>query len=135
MPIEIATANDLDTIVRNSDNWGETFIQTADIDLSGYNWTPIGPEATSGWYGTYDGQDHKIKNLTITNQNRNYLGLFSSVGSGSPDHFQGIIKNVILEDVNISIANEAQSSHVGGICGYGRNIKIENCLYGYTLCR
>ncbi len=56
MAIQVATANDLDTLVRNSANWGQDFIQTADIDLSAYNWIPIGSDsfASDNFHGTYD---------------------------------------------------------------------------------
>ena len=48
---------------------GKTILLGADIDLGGKNWVPIGTttgaSGTTGFMGTFDGQGHYIKNLTI----------------------------------------------------------------------
>ena len=65
-----------------------------DIDLSGMNWTPIQNE----YAGIFDGNDYKIKNLTITandEMNISEIGLFSS--------FTGIIRNLTMENPYIDI--------------------------------
>ena len=38
---------------------------TADIDLSGVEWVPIGADDTDPFTGTFDGQGHVISNMTI----------------------------------------------------------------------
>ena len=90
---------------------------TADIDLKGKDWTPIGSgfSSNTGYQGTFDGQGHSITGLTINKSTMN-VGLFASIAEG------GTVKNLTLDDVNIT----ASSSNVGAIAGENRGI-IENC--------
>ena len=67
---------------------------TADINLAGKEWTPIG-DYYNRYTGTFDGGGHTIKNLTI-NQYGNYVGMIDFLGEG------GTVKNVTLENVNIT---------------------------------
>lgn len=81
---------------------------TADIDLTGKEWTPIGSNINyvyTGYTGTFDGQGHTISGLTI-NQARKAVGFLGCIDKG------GTVKNVNLKDVNISGKEE-----VGGIAG------------------
>lgn len=81
---------------------------TADIDLTGKEWTPIGNNINyvyTGYTGTFDGQGHTISGLTI-NQARKAVGFLGCIDKG------GTVKNVNLKDVNISGKEE-----VGGIAG------------------
>ncbi|WP_188316206.1 GLUG motif-containing protein [Chitinophaga agrisoli] len=73
--------------------------------------------------GTYDGQGHKITNLTITTAKSNsteFLGLFGSLTKGS------VVKNLRLElsATGISSPNDA---YLGGIAGYSDGASIINC--------
>lgn len=52
-----------------------TYRLTADIDLSGSDWVPMGPE-TNPFTGTFDGEGHTINGLTS-------LCLFGYVGAGT----------------------------------------------------
>ena len=90
---------------------------TADINLSGIDWTPIGIDYNHQYTGTFDGGDHTITGLTVTGSDQ-YAGLFGYIGSG------GTVKNVVLEGVQIESDNDM--SDVGGVAGqsYGN---IENC--------
>ena len=90
---------------------------TADIDLSGIDWTPIGIDYNHQYTGTFDGGDHTITGLTVTGSNE-YAGLFGRIGSG------GKVMNVKLEGVQIESDNEM--SAVGGVVGYSYG-NIENC--------
>ena len=63
-----------------------------DIELSG-EWTPIGDEENP-FRGIFDGDNKTISNINIDNFN-NYSGLFGVV-------INGIIKNINLEDINIT---------------------------------
>ena len=59
-------------------NGGKTDINitlTADIDLTGKDWTPIGTDYDNSYKGTFDGGDHTITGLTFTT-NDEYAGLF-----------------------------------------------------------
>ena len=94
---------------------------TADIDLKGIDWTPIGKDDNKAYTGTFDGGNHTISGLTV-NQTRNYVGLIGCIGS------DGTVKNVKLENVNIT----GDGYFVGGVAGtnYGT---IENCSVDGTL--
>ena len=88
---------------------------TADINLSGIDWTPIGIDYNHQYTGTFDGGNHTITGLTVTTSDQ-YAGLFG--------YLSGTVKDVTLKDVKIESNNEI--SDVGGVAGqsYGN---IENC--------
>ena len=90
---------------------------TADIDLSGIDWTPIGIDYNHQYTGTFNGGGHTITGLTVTGSNE-YAGLFGRIGSG------GTVKNVVLEGVQITSDNS--SGYAGGIAGWSFKGKIEN---------
>ena len=90
---------------------------TADINLSGIDWTPIGIDYNHQYTGTFDGGNHTITGLTVTTSDQ-YVGLFGYIGSG------GTVKDVTLEEVKIESDNEM--SAVGGVVGYSYG-NIENC--------
>ena len=93
---------------------------TADINLSGIDWTPIGTDLTNSYSykGTFDGGGHTISGLTVTGSNE-YAGLFGRIGSG------GTVKNVTLKDVKIE--SNHSSGYVGGVAGWSFGGNIENC--------
>ena len=90
---------------------------TADINLTGKEWTPIGTASNNSYIGTFDGGNHTISGLTVKGSDE-YAGLFGYIGSG------GTVKNVKLEDVQIESDN--QYANVGGVAGYSQG-NIENC--------
>ena len=101
-------------------NGGKTDINitlTADIDLTGKNWTPIGTSFSNKYTGTFDGGGHTIKGLTVTT-NDQFVGLFGSIG------YAGTVKNVMMEDVQIT--SNHGSGFAGGVAGYSDGT-IENC--------
>ena len=107
----IYTADDLNN-VRN--NLSGKYILMADIDLSSIeNWEPIGNNSNA-FTGTFDGNGHVIKNMTINRANTTYVGLFGYTDNAT-------IKNMGLENVNVSGSN-----YTGGLAGYGKST-IENC--------
>ena len=101
-------------------NGGKTDINitlTADIDLTGKNWTPIGTSFSNKYTGTFDGGGHTIKGLTVTTHDQ-FVGLFGSIG------YAGTVKNVMMEDVQIT--SNRSSGFAGGVAGYSDGT-IENC--------
>ena len=100
---------------------GKHWKQTAEIDMTGVKFTPIG--ISTAFSGTYDGGNYAIKNLTIASAAPN-VGLFGTVGNNA------VIKNVVLDDT-CAISASNKSCRVGGIAGYinasGKNT-IENCV-------
>ncbi len=83
---------------------------TADIDLTGKKWTPIGDGSMSkyGYQGTFDGQGHRITGLAITTDNPRgeSAALFGGI-SGN-----GEVKNLQLVNVNYDVKQVGAS---GGI--------------------
>ena len=92
---------------------------TADIDLTGKGWTPIG---TSGnpYTGTFDGGGHTITGLTITT-NDQYAGLFGYLGNFGKF---GTMKNVVMDGIQITCNH--RSGYAGGVAGFSWGT-IENC--------
>ena len=86
---------------------------TADIDLKGIDWTPIGKDDNKAYTGTFDGNGKTITGLTVTGSNR-YTGLFGFI--------KGTVKNVVLTEVNIT-----SGTFVGGVAGWSFGGNIENC--------
>ena len=87
---------------------------TADIDLAGYDWTPM-----NKLYGTFDGDGHMVKNLYI-NSASYPLGIFGYLQSGAKVLDLGVTGNVT--GTNKSYAK------AGGIVGYMESgSSIENC--------
>lgn len=100
----------------NSGNTGICAVLTDDIDLNHENWTPIGPDRDSAYTGTFDGQGHTIKNLSITG-NYTRAGLFGCVKDGA-------IRNLtVAGSVNCTVDH----GWCGGIAGYAERETIENC--------
>ena len=97
-PIEIATVEGLAAI---NENLSGHYVLTADIDLAGIEWTPIGAYAPSGeseeaqeipaadaaFTGIFDGQGHTISNLTINQPEAWAMGLFGCVANAQIDNF------------------------------------------------
>ena len=101
--------------VRNG-NYSLDCTLAADITLT-EPWTPVGTDYQNPYTGTFDGNNHTIRGLTVTGSNE-YAGLFGYIGSG------GTVKNVKLEDVQIT--SDHQYANVGGVAGIN-NGTIENC--------
>ena len=79
---------------------GTAVTLAGDIDLSGKLWTPA-----KGFTGTFDGQGHKISNLTINNEvddgdrREKYLGLFHNIIGTEAKH--SFVKDVTFENAAI----------------------------------
>lgn len=105
-PYQITTAKQLQDI--NNDLSG-CYILASDIDLAQVDFAPIGGDAETGSFsGVFDGNGHTISNLNVFAGK--YAGLFGCN--------EGVIKNVVLKDVNVY-----GSRYVGGVVA-------ENTSYG-----
>ncbi|MGF7046788.1 hypothetical protein J2T13_001286 [Paenibacillus sp. DS2015] len=97
----------------------------ANIDLSNYEWSPIG-----NFSGTLDGAGHYIKNLKIT-QYKLDIGLFGTVAAG------GIVKNLGILHADFAIPSASGVlNNVQGKAGViaGTNWgEIENCHVSGTI--
>ena len=102
-------------------NGGKTDINitlTADIDLTGKDWTPIGTDFYNSYTGTFDGGGHTIMGLTVTT-NDQYVGLFGRLGEA------GTVKNVVMDGIQITCNHRL--GYAGGVAGFSWGGTIENC--------
>ena len=124
-PYQIGTADQLKLfrdIVNGAggqtQNRGAYAVLTADIDLNNEPWTPIGPDRDSAYTGTFDGQGHTVKNLSVTvNVQPGRAGLFGCVKDGT-------IRKLTVAG---SVSCTANQGWCGGIAGYAMDETIENC--------
>ena len=83
---------------------------TADIDLTGKTWMPIGDGSTSAnsYQGTFDGQGHRITGLAITTDNPRgeSAALFNGIGDN------GEVKNLQLVDVDYDVKQGGASDGI-----------------------
>ena len=91
---------------------------TADIDLTGKDWTPIGTDYDNSYKGTFDGGGHTITGLTFTT-NDEYAGLFGWLNRA------GTVKNVVMEGIQITCNHRL--GYAGGVAGFSWGGTIENC--------
>lgn len=98
-PYIIANAQDLmklsdATNAQAMDFTGEYFSMTADIDMSGVDFVPMAfTSAQLAFNGIFDGNGHRIKNLSIDSRTNSVLnaGLFGSV------YADGVIRNLTID--------------------------------------
>ncbi len=95
-------------------------IQLADdIDLTGYDWTPIGEYSGRPFRGSFDGAGYTVSNITMDSSADEYTGFFGYVDSAS-------IKDLTLENVSLE-----GDYCVGGLVGFmfiggGEDVTISN---------
>ena len=118
-----------DSVNAGNNYAGKTVNIMKDIDLSTIcseeigTWEPIGTSETN-FAGTFDGKYHKIKNLYINTNKDQTVGFFKQTEETA------IIKNVILENVNITNNYEiaANNTYIGGLVGWNsEGAEIINC--------
>ena len=123
---DIALGSGGDPIEHNGKDQAGGFISyyfalSADIDLSDYDWTPIG-NATYPFKGNFDGWGHCVNGLKVmkvkTDEGAVYAGLFGYASVG-------ILRNLGVRLSDAGIQANGGSAYVGGIAGYAH--KIFNC--------
>ena len=102
-------------------NTSASAVLTADIDLSGETWTPIGSESTP-YTGTFDGQGYTISGMTIENA-ESYSGLFGNV--------TGTVKNFTVTG-SITITGDKTVAKVGGAVGSLGTASVGGTVSGVT---
>ena len=118
---------------------GKVIKLTSDIDLANKEWTPIGT-SSAPFCGTFDGDNHIIKNLKIScskeyvsgGTNQNYVGLFGYMMGGS----SAGIKNLTIENADVTgclyVGVILGRSYTGGIienCHVKGHIKVDAYAY------
>ncbi|MHC4517329.1 MAG: GLUG motif-containing protein [Planctomycetota bacterium] len=138
-PYLIYTAEQMNAIGADPNDWDKHFLLMADIDLSGYTGTEfniIGTgahitwrhrsleepaiDATGGPFrGVFDGGGHAISNLTYTGANENNVGLFGRV-----EDADAVIRNLGLISPSVDVGTGHQ---VGSLVGNITTGTIEDC--------
>ncbi len=112
---EISTPEDLEAIRQNL--YGN-YRLTADIDLSGQEWIPLGSDQAP-FSGILDGNGYKIHNLTVSLSKKDYVGLIG--------YNKGEITGLTLNSVQVT-----GRTYTGGLAGYNLGY-IEACnVDGYV---
>jgi len=88
-----------------SEDWNKHFQQTADLNLAGCDWTPIGTPSVP-FAGTYDGGRNMISNLVVTGNQQ--IGLFGRVADAT-------ISALNLH--NVSVAAAGTNGRAGALIG------------------
>lgn len=129
-PFQIATIEQLCSIGSDPNLLDKHFILVADIDLHprlpgrrDFEPAVIAPDLNDKrdfqgpvFKGSFNGNGHVIKDLTIRSGKTGYIGLFGKIGSA------GRVYNLRLEDIDIS----SSGKYIGGLVGYN-NGQITNC--------
>lgn len=124
--IEIGTVEELAAI---NDNLSGNYVLTADIDLAGAEWTPIGAYAPSGesaeeqeipasetaFTGTFDGQGHTISNLVINQPEGWAQGLFGCIANAQVGNFTLENATVDAQMMSADAVGYAYCSTVSGV--------------------
>ena len=132
---------------------GETVLLTADIDMKGYSWIPVG-----SFGGTFDGNEKTISNLTITGEtnvaffrNLAFTAVIKNVtfdgAQVSGNHYVAVVlayetnnnKNAQILGVTVKNStvtaktlNNDDGDKVGAIVGYATTVKIDGCTVENT---
>lgn len=149
-PYEIATAEQLAKLARDVNNGntpqaflGKYFKLTADIDLSGCIWKPIGKYYNDGngknrlFFGKFDGNGHVIKNMHIQWEDaddnaKSVWGLFSTLQGESSTNLT-TVTNLIIENATVEkkrdFSPDGPGYNVGVVAGeiYG-NTELSNII-------
>ncbi len=114
-PYLIYTAEQMNAIGAEPNDWDKHFKLMADIDLSGFMGTDfniigdwVDPRDNKPFTGVFDGNVHTISNFSYTSTDENYIGLFGCVS------LQGQIKDLGLLDPNIDAGT---GDYVGSLIG------------------
>jgi len=106
----VETAEDLIALSNNWNSghywylWNLKVEIAEDIDLKGYDWTPMGTEERP-FTGSVYGYDHSISGLKINSSSNDVVGFFG--------YFDGYVEKLNFVDVDIT-----GRDYVGGLCGY-----------------
>ena len=121
--IEISTAKELSDFAKSVSDGseggyaGKTVVLTDDIDCTDIEWTPIGTmnledmnDHSCMFQGTFDGQGHKISNVTYSTDT-------PVCGAGIIGMNLGEVKNLTAENIKIH-CTDTYSMAIGGVVGY-----------------
>ena len=126
-PWLIQSLEDFNDFAADANYWDDYTRLETDVNLAGmvYDRAVIAPDVSSSNYhqgtkytGVFDGNDHKILNLTIDDggAGNDWIGLFGSIDNGE-------VRNLGLEGGSVSVSGMV----VGGLVGSTKEGTISNC--------
>jgi hypothetical protein len=121
-PYLIYTAEQMNTIGAEPNDWDKHFMLMADIDLSGYTGTDfniIGYGLFPAFSGVFDGNGHTISNFTYSSTGETCIGIFGYVLG-----LNARIINVGMIDPNV---NGGTAAGVGSLAGWVDLGTVANC--------
>jgi hypothetical protein len=125
--------------------YGKTVKLMNDIDLKSRTLNPIGGDGSSNHFrGTFDGNNHSVKNLCIFKPGVANVGFFGKTDSATIQNFGiesgivfggqktagvgGLAYNTVFEGCFNKADVIANGSHIGGIVGqFGGTSAVRNC--------
>ena len=96
---------------------------TADLDMTGFRWVPVG-FGEAEFAGLFDGGGHTVQGLTIQKKGPGNYGLFGSVS--------GTVQNVAAAGTIQNLAGDLHSA-LGGIVGELSGGVVRNCAAEFTV--
>ncbi|MHC4369808.1 MAG: GLUG motif-containing protein, partial [Planctomycetota bacterium] len=133
-PFLIYTAEQLNQIGLNEDDWDKHFVLMADIDMSTCGCTAYniigrfsqGEESDSEPFtGAFDGNGHVIRSFTYKSTGEDNVGLFA--------YLSGTVRDLGLIDVNINAAAGRRIGALAGIADSSDSGFVSNCyVTGYV---
>lgn len=105
---------------------------TGDIDLAGYNWTPIGgTTASTAFKGSFDGKNHTVKNMGIyysaTTTAAPYKGLFGYV-NGTSSSYATIQNLKVTGKMYLTSTASVANAYSGGVVAYANYTNISGVV-------
>ena len=105
---------------------------TGDIDLAGYNWTPIGgTTASTAFKGSFNGNNHTVKNMGIyysaTTTSAPYKGLFGYV-NGTSSSYATIQNLKVTGKMYLTSTGSVANAYSGGVVAYANYTNISGVV-------
>lgn len=112
------------------------FVVTADIDMSGVDFTPIGRDTSHYFRGLFYGGTNgytgervqrTITNLAINDSTSDYIGLFGYVWQNGKQYTRPTIEYITIGNSCSFVGR----NYVGGVVAHGQDVTISHC-YNYA---
>ncbi len=123
-PYLIYTAEQMNAIGADANDWDKHFRLMADIDLSGFNqdqFNIIGIDHYNPFRGFFDGNSHTVSNFAHSTTGTDYTGLFGYI-DGYPQRV--VVRDLGLIDPNIDAGS---GDYVGSLIGKLLDGTVKGC--------
>ena len=145
--IEIASVEELEAV---NENLTADYILTVDLDLEGITWIPLGayapsgeseeeqeiPDASQAFTGSFDGNGHVIRNLTVGDPEGIAVGLFGCISGAEVGGFtveNAVSEGTVMVSDVVGYAHESLVHDItlinGSVTAYAGELSAEG-MYG-----